>query len=257
MARWFPRVTGLTLLLLLTGCTSTGSSNVRQRARQVSGVQHTVKPGENLFRIALYYYETTSTSETLQAVERIKQANGLRTEILSAGQKLFIPGTHKQQPRHALLPPTSPSPSVPAEKPPRPSPQPPPEKVPLLKQENFIWPVEGKVICRYGELDNKGIDILTTPGAVVVASREGRVSFAGQTSKYGETVIIEHADSTYTVYGHDFNIKVAPGRVVKQGETIGQVKDGSQKLRYLHFEIRRGQGTVDPLQVLPEKTESR
>ncbi|MCM8768973.1 MAG: peptidoglycan DD-metalloendopeptidase family protein [Candidatus Omnitrophica bacterium] len=250
---WWRSISFL-LTLLITGCTTISSSN-KSNIRQPAGVQHTVKSGETLFRIALYYYETSSTSETLFAVERIKQANGLSSDVISPGQKLFVPGTSKKPPAYPLLPPAA---SVPPAKPPSISPPAlSPEKPSFLKSQDFIWPVEGKVICRYGELGNKGIDILVKPGAAVIASQGGKISFSGQTSKYGETVIIEHPDGTYTVYGHDLQVKVTTGDVVKQGEIIARVKNGSQKIRYVHFEIRRKAETMDPLQVLPEIKENR
>lgn len=46
---------------------------------------HTVQPGENLFRIALKYYNSQ------EGVEKIRQANGLAGNEISVGQKLIIP----------------------------------------------------------------------------------------------------------------------------------------------------------------------
>ncbi|MFD1707110.1 LysM peptidoglycan-binding domain-containing protein [Siminovitchia sediminis] len=48
-------------------------------------VYHTVQPGENLFRIALKYYQTQD------GVEKIRQANGLAGNEISVGQTLKIP----------------------------------------------------------------------------------------------------------------------------------------------------------------------
>jgi len=251
MTGWLYRVVCLAVSISLSSCSYTISSNVKPRQRQATGVHHTVKRGENLFRIALYYYDTTSTSETIMAVERIKQANALSSDVISPGQKLFIPGTTKKPPQNPLLPPeTISSPAL--EKPKTPATTPGPQTPVIIKSESYLWPVEGKIICRYGELGNKGLDILTKPAAPVVASRSGTVSFAGQTSRYGETIIIQHPDGIYTVYGHDLHLKVEKGKSVRQGEVIAQVKNSTQKIRYVHFEIRKGTETIDPLQVLPE-----
>ncbi|WP_313891013.1 LysM peptidoglycan-binding domain-containing protein [Psychrobacillus sp.] len=47
--------------------------------------KHEVKEGETLYRIAMNYYKTPD------AVEKIKDANGLRSDSISAGQKLILP----------------------------------------------------------------------------------------------------------------------------------------------------------------------
>ena len=46
---------------------------------------HTVKPGETLYRIAMNYYNSPD------AVERIKEANGLSSDSISTGQTLNLP----------------------------------------------------------------------------------------------------------------------------------------------------------------------
>lgn len=46
---------------------------------------HTVQPGETLYRIAMNYYNSPD------AVERIKEANGLSSDSISTGQTLNLP----------------------------------------------------------------------------------------------------------------------------------------------------------------------
>lgn len=48
-------------------------------------IYHQVQPGETLFRIAMNYYKSQ------QGVDKIKQANGLASNEISAGQTLKIP----------------------------------------------------------------------------------------------------------------------------------------------------------------------
>jgi len=75
-------------------------------------VTHTVKPGENLFRIALYYGTT---------VNAIQIANGLGTVLIYVGQQLVIPGATNTAPPEAPLTPP-PDGSVPGEPTPVPTP---------------------------------------------------------------------------------------------------------------------------------------
>ncbi|MEK9198010.1 LysM peptidoglycan-binding domain-containing protein [Ureibacillus sp. 179-F W5.1 NHS] len=57
----------------------------QEAEKQSSGKVHTVQPNENLFRIALKYYNDAS------GVEKIKQANNLSSNDVYVGQTLIIP----------------------------------------------------------------------------------------------------------------------------------------------------------------------
>ena len=251
----------LLLILIISGCSitggfrSSGQSSAKKKTPTVPTAIHTVKPGENLYRIALYYYDSSSVEETRKYAEKIKKANGLSRDELSIGQKLTVPGTKKKQPSTALVPPDRPAPTTKQETPTTETTVIPPNReiTSIIKNTPFIWPVTGKIICRYGELDNQGIDIMTAPAETVSASRDGEVVFVGMTQKYDDTIIIEHDDGYFTVYGHDLSADVVKKEKVKKGGAIAHIKSGSQKQRYLHFEIRKGTSSYDPLRFLPPK----
>lgn len=57
----------------------------KEQEQQANGQVHTVQPNENLFRIALKYYNDPS------GVEKIKAANNLNSDSISVGQSLIIP----------------------------------------------------------------------------------------------------------------------------------------------------------------------
>ncbi len=67
-----------------------------QPARAQSSVTHTVRAGENLFRIALYYGTT---------VDEIMAANGLATVYIHVGQELVVPNAAQVAPPTAPLTP--------------------------------------------------------------------------------------------------------------------------------------------------------
>ncbi|MCM8809570.1 MAG: peptidoglycan DD-metalloendopeptidase family protein [Candidatus Omnitrophica bacterium] len=229
-------------LFLISGCAVT----IATKPEKAHFTYHEVRKGETLFRISKYYYEGETVEKINQGVEKIMKANNLKNENISVGQKLLIPETNKQQPSYALLPPTDIKPQTI---------QPPVEKI--IKESMFIWPTYGKIICKFGELGNKGIDLMVEPGVDVVASNDGEVVFAGITKKYDETIIIKNSPSIYTVYAHDLEIKVKNGDKVKKGEIIGKVKSGTQKKRYIHFEIIIDGVNVDPLKYLPVQDEKQ
>jgi len=211
---------------------------VTSKPSRQQGVWHTVKKGENLYRISLYY-------EVPQ--QDIKKANNMASDSLFVGQKLFIPNTNKKVPIFALTPDFTPSqPAVKVVE------QPAPETK-IVREPEYAWPVEGKIICTYGELGNKGIDILISPSSSVKAAKDGKVVFVGTTTKYGETIIIEHENEMFSVYGHDLIARVKQGQFVKKGSIIGEMKNSSQARRYLHFEIRYKNNPVNPLNLLEKK----
>lgn len=236
-------------IFLISGCAIT----IATKPQKENYTYHQVRKGENLFRISKYYYEGETVEKIKEGVERIKKANNLKDETISVGQKLLIPGTNKKQPAFPLLPPTDIQ-----TQPPQITPKISSEtETKIVKDSVFIWPCDGKIICRFGELGNKGIDLMVEPGINVLSSLDGEVVFTGNTKKYDEAIIIKHPQSIYTVYAHDIEIKVKNGDKVKKGEIIGRVKSGTQKKRYIHFEIVIDGVNVDPLKYLPQKDEKR
>ncbi len=244
------------MMLVITGCTF--SMGITSGNPLTEGeAHHYVRRGETLFRISRYYYSADTVRDINSGVERIKEANSIPDGQISVGQRLLIPGTSKQQPAYALLPPAELVSGQPEEISPGPE-----DKTgdvsPIIKPDSFLWPVTGgRIISGFGELGNQGIDILVDPGIEVKASESGTVIFAGQTTRYQETIIIVHPGDFYTVYGHDLIINVTSGQEVEKGMVIGTIKSGSQRIRYLHFEIRFGDRPVNPVNYLkdPDKND--
>lgn len=135
-----------------------------------------------------------------------------------------------------------------------------PDAVPL---GNFIWPCETPkgVSSYYGSRSlfdsydfHLGIDIPDVVGSSVWASDGGKVIFADQTPSYGNCVRIQHNDGLVTLYAHLSEILVSEGDMVYQGQEIGLMgKTGVATGVHLHFEIRKGYLTVDPMNYLPKK----
>jgi murein DD-endopeptidase MepM/ murein hydrolase activator NlpD len=120
----------------------------------------------------------------------------------------------------------------------------------------FGWPVQGKVIGKFGGgtdgLKNDGINIAAPVGAPVNAAADGVVAYAGnQLRGFGNMILIRHADGYVTAYAHNQSLLVEKGAKVKRGQTIARVgSTGNVGSPQLHFEIRKGTEPVDPLTLL-------
>ncbi|SKA72884.1 peptidoglycan DD-metalloendopeptidase family protein [Desulfobaculum bizertense] len=120
----------------------------------------------------------------------------------------------------------------------------------------LVWPAQGEVTTGYGwrtdpltgaQEMHSGVDIAGQPGDSVTSCWDGKVVFAGDRGRYGQTVVIEHADGWRSMYGHTEKISVREGQTVKAGEKIATMgstagKDGTN----IHFEVRHGGQAVNP-----------
>ncbi|RYD75674.1 MAG: M23 family metallopeptidase, partial [Verrucomicrobiaceae bacterium] len=129
-------------------------------------------------------------------------------------------------------------------------------KIPL---GGFEWPVEGKVVRKFGPGPsgerNDGIKIAVAVNTPVVASADGVVAYVGgDVPALGLIVILSHGNGFTTVYGQLGRLVVARGQSVKKGQTLGlsgrsPLSDAAQ----IHFETRSGRTPVDPMRVLDAK----
>ncbi len=129
----------------------------------------------------------------------------------------------------------------------------------------MIWPIEteGMLVSSLfgdvrGEYDENtgshlGIDLQGYSGDSVWASDGGIVTYSGYFKTYGNLIIIDHGDNLYTYYAHLSDFAVKEGDAVSRGQVIGYVgATGTVTNYHLHFEIRRGDVSVDPLAYLPD-----
>jgi murein DD-endopeptidase MepM/ murein hydrolase activator NlpD len=98
-----------------------------------------------------------------------------------------------------------------------------------------------------------GIDIAIPVGTPVRASGGGRVIAAGSDADYGLFVRLRHPDGYETMYGHASRLLVRDGATVLAGQVIAlSGSTGRSTAPHLHFEIRRGGRSVDPLSMVKE-----
>lgn len=119
------------------------------------------------------------------------------------------------------------------------------------------WPLNGRVLTTFGMqrhpefgtmVFRRGIEIAAREGDEVRAVEGGQVAWADWYRGYGRLVIIEHAGTLYSLYGHLSGLDVKRGDRVEQGQVIGRAGDtGSLKGTKLYFELRRNGEAEDPL----------
>lgn len=118
------------------------------------------------------------------------------------------------------------------------------------------WPVAGGVLYPFGRSPGRtdvpvhwnGVGIRAPVGTPVRVVADGEVAVAGPVSTYGPTVIVQHGDGDYTVYGSLGQLSVRRGQPVARGEVIGTVGTSDPALpAHLHFELRPRGRAVDPL----------
>jgi murein DD-endopeptidase MepM/ murein hydrolase activator NlpD len=224
------RLAAAVAVLALAGCASTPHG---------PGTSHTLRPGENLYRISRYYGVD---------LHKVIRANRIRDVTnLSVGQTIFIPGATRKQPGHALVP--GPGEPVPKTRGGR----------DLASREadlHFAWPVSGKLSSGFGWRSGRrheGIDIRAKRGTPVHVAEAGRVIYSGRLGDYGNVVIVKHAGRYSTVYAHNHKNRVRKGAFVEKGEVIAEVgRTGNATGSHLHFEVRRDRIADDPLRYLPE-----
>lgn len=130
-------------------------------------------------------------------------------------------------------------------------------------RSGFIWPVEGRVVLDYGAgpggLFNDGINIAADRGTPILAADNGVVTYVGNELRgFGNLILIKHADGYISAYAHTENPMVARGDIVKRGQRISSVgSTGSVTRPQLHFEIRVGRKSHDPLKYLPQAVAAR
>ena len=119
---------------------------------------------------------------------------------------------------------------------------------------NLPWPVNGRIVNKFGEQRNPllntvtlnfGIDIATPYGTPVRAVADGRVSIVHWLPGYGNIIIITHSENYRTVYAYLSEILVNEGDIVKRGDVIAKSGE-SLTGEMLHLEIWKEREKQNP-----------
>ncbi|MFN0116245.1 MAG: peptidoglycan DD-metalloendopeptidase family protein [Paracoccaceae bacterium] len=217
-------------------------------------VRHQVVRGETAYTIARLYNVN---------VRALAEWNGLGADLaVREGQYLLIPLASAPAPAVAEAA-TGPGQGSPTPEPPsagkplpveKAAPAPDAAAAPDLGADKtaasgakFAMPVAGKIIRGYQEGKTAGIDIAAAAGTAVRASADGTVLIT-KTAQGSPLVVVRHSDELLTVYANVDGVAVAKGDKVKRGQELAKVKAGDPA--YLHFQVRRGVVSIDPMPFL-------
>ncbi|GGS24823.1 peptidoglycan DD-metalloendopeptidase family protein [Deinococcus knuensis] len=126
-------------------------------------------------------------------------------------------------------------------------------------RSGLAWPMRSyRITSRYAERDiafhrqvfHGGVDLAAPYGTPIYAASAGTVT-ESRYGAFGLNVYTTSGDSTL-IYGHMSRTAVSAGQRVAQGQLLGYVGcTGVCTGPHLHFEVRIGGRTVDPLGMLP------
>ncbi|MET0363704.1 MAG: M23 family metallopeptidase [Sphingobium sp.] len=99
-----------------------------------------------------------------------------------------------------------------------------------------------------------GLDFPGAYGQPILAASEGRISFVGQRSGYGNCIEVDHGHGIMTRYAHLSGFVARPGQTVTRGQQIARMgSTGRSTGTHLHFEVRVNGAAVDPRPFLEAK----
>ncbi|MCP4115039.1 MAG: peptidoglycan DD-metalloendopeptidase family protein [Desulfobacteraceae bacterium] len=126
----------------------------------------------------------------------------------------------------------------------------------LLASTPSIRPVKGWVTSKFGYRSSpftgrkefhSGLDIANRKGKKIIATANGRISYAGEKMLIGKMVKIDHGHGTVTKFGHLDKILVKKGASIKRGDVIGLMGNtGRSTGPHVHYEVRINGTPVNP-----------
>lgn len=105
---------------------------------------------------------------------------------------------------------------------------------------------------------HRGLDLAAPTGTPIYAAADGIVTFSGRVPlsrsvawwRFGNVVVLTHADRYLTIYAHCDTTRVRVGERVRQGQVIATVgSSGWSTNAHLHYEVRSR--LEDPSKYLP------
>lgn len=242
----------LLLIVVMLGAVI-GFFNACTHVYTARGVYYRVRKGDSLAGIAKKYRIDLQELAEVNNIENVAE--------VKEGRSVYIPGVTPssfariieregqlaQGPRPKKEPPKQ-KPEVQASVAPGP--------VIEVDHDRFRWPIEGELSSLFGMRHGRrhdGIDIRAKKGTPVTAAADGEVAYSQRLRGYGNLILVKHDDDFFTVYAHNSVNLVKKGAKIKKGQVISKVgSTGRATGPHLHFEVREGTKSRNPLFFLPK-----
>ena len=124
----------------------------------------------------------------------------------------------------------------------------------------FVRPVDGPASSNFGTRSyyngerrspHAGVDFAAETGTPVRASNAGTIAHAGAMYFTGNTVVIDHGASLFSVFAHLSEINTTEGAGVAPDTIIGLVgATGRVTAAHLHWSVRLDGARVDPISLM-------
>lgn len=118
----------------------------------------------------------------------------------------------------------------------------------LLFETAFMKPAQLPLSSEYGtkrvfnntrSTQHLGVDFRAPQGTPVLASNKGKVVFAGDLFFSGNTILIDHGLSIFTMYAHLSKFNCKTGDLVEKGQNLGESgKTGRVSGPHLHWGVK-------------------
>lgn len=126
------------------------------------------------------------------------------------------------------------------------------------KRGQLPWPVRGKILTRFGRVQdpelgtwtiNREVTIAASVGTDVLAIAPGEVVLVDWWRGLGQLVLLRHPDGYYTLYSHLESRSVEVGEILNEGALIGTVGSTGRLdgVPQLHFEVMKEEQALNPI----------
>lgn len=116
------------------------------------------------------------------------------------------------------------------------------------------WPTGGQAVRKLSRNGREAVEITGNIAQTIFAAADGTVVYSGNGVQgyAGGLIILNHSMGWHSVYAHNQQRLVARGASVKRGQPIATLGLNQRRRPVLHFEIRCGRQTLNPLRYLSE-----
>jgi murein DD-endopeptidase MepM/ murein hydrolase activator NlpD len=123
-----------------------------------------------------------------------------------------------------------------------------PKSITTNNTGRFSYPINGKIIRDYVKDKTDGIDISAPEGTNIVAAEKGIVAAITADTQEVPIIVLKHEGNLLTVYAGIGEIAVKEKDRVSRSQVLGKIQPGDPP--FLHFEVRRGFESIDPMEFL-------